>query len=227
MATDTPTDDISMACQIPEWKDITLDILLIGHRRMGKSTMIRRVTRISDVNQDVESEPVTFNTNYGKLTMRIDEWDINEYASEDSYKRVEGVIILLGYPYTSKSIIFTDLRTILEDDLESTTHTVFAYNKNDLLQDQAEESVHLISALTGENCLAPFLELARKITGKPDLVFIEPIATPDVVDDESPITDASSNMDDEHRVDSIVSVIHFGLILIILFLGLINRDIMW
>jgi GTP-binding nuclear protein Ran len=164
--------------------DHRFKVVLVGDGGTGKTTFIHKY-RTGEFNYrytatlGVEVQTVTLRTNYGRLTLEL--WDT---AGQEKFSGL-GPSYYVG---AHAAMIFFDaismvtyrnvnnwgsaLKRICPD-----IHVVVCGNKSDIVPlaqlDIKMNQVHYgISVKTGSNCEKPLLFLARRLTGKPDLVFV-------------------------------------------------------
>lgn len=170
----------------------TFKLVLVGDPGVGKTTFVKRhLTGDFEMRYiptlGVEVHPISFNTNYGNITFNV--WDC---AGQEKYTGLGSGYCLQAHA----AIIMFDVTSPIsyrntEDHYLKVTEVcgeipmTLCGNKVDisvgrkvktkdilLHKKHANLKYYNISAKSNYNCLTPFLELAKDLTGKQDLKFI-------------------------------------------------------
>ena len=153
----------------------TYKIVLIGDACTGKTTYINRLLTGEYTTKyiptlGVEVHPLVFHTNYGQIIFNI--WDCA------GYERFSG--LGEGYYYqASAAIIFTTLNSSNVNSHVKNFHRVCedapyvsVHSKSDVTRPRSRIINYVISSQSNSNLELPFLDLARRLTGHEDLVFV-------------------------------------------------------
>lgn len=158
----------------------TYKIVLVGDGGVGKSTLVKKHLT-SEFSQHyvatlgVEVHPLTFHTNHG--TLRFNMWDTagqEQFGGlKDGYYILGEAAIVMCAVDDESSIERVDiwrqslLPYIPEDKI------IVVNNKCDLDGDSFYQGDSIpISVQNGYNIYEPFLELARRLTGHENLIFV-------------------------------------------------------
>lgn len=177
-------------------------IILIGDGGVGKSAFVNR-HRTGEFDaryiptMGVNVVPLTFNTNYGKITFKV--WDCAGQEKfgglrEGYYQQAQGAICMfdLTSRITCKNIAHWILSVC---GVVPNIPFVICGNKCDMPDIKVTEldlptlqSYYPISARSNYNFEKPFLDLAKQLTGHKDLEFVEmPPIEPPVVNIINPL----------------------------------------
>lgn len=164
-------------------------IVLVGDAGSGKTTFLNRI-RTGEfekkyiATQGVDVIPLTFNTNYGVIVFKV--WDTAGQEKfgglrEKYYQNADAAIAMYDLTKKSQNNILQwvdNVRNVLPD-----IPFIICGNKCDITdrpssglymsQEIANASYFHISAKSNYNFDKPWLELARKLTGHEDLIFID------------------------------------------------------
>ena len=190
---------------------MTFKIILVGDGGVGKTTLIKRL-RTGEFEKKyiptlgVEVYPLKFNTNYGEITFNV--WDTAGQEKfmglkDGYYFLAQGALIMFDVTnrtsYRNVENWYTDVTKVCGEQIP----IVLCGNKVDIFQrmvmpkhikfhrNKPNVSYQEISAKSNYAYEKPFLFLARKLTGKPDLQLIEEgeILPPTIDLSERQITD--------------------------------------
>jgi GTP-binding nuclear protein Ran len=161
----------------------TFDVLLIGDRRVGKTTFINRHLTFQFIKEYTPSNNITvyrlnFNTNYGPICLKV--IDYPEAIPFNYTVDFEAVIIM--FDLTSKSSYNNIIPRL--DRLRNTLpmgNIVICGNKIDILHrevlprdiDVKPQKYYDVSAKSNYQFYKPFLYLLRQLTGNNNLEIIE------------------------------------------------------
>lgn len=150
-------------------------ISLLGSSGVGKSAfLIRHLEGDFHNNLDTIVNVVTFSSNYGPISFECTE---NQVTPD-----MVGVIVMFS---KIKYDTFTDAKAII-DTISEDIPIILVCNKTDIpspsvishddmfaiISSQANICVYPISVKSCYNFEKPFLDLARQLTGHPDLCFV-------------------------------------------------------
>lgn len=180
---------------------LNFKLVLVGDGGVGKTTLIKR-HRTGKFEKKylatigVEVHPLRFHTNYGEITFSC--WDTAGQEKfgglRDGYY-IHAKCAIVMFDITSR-VSYRNIANWYADVLRVAKDIpiVIVGNKIDEEKERKVLPKHItfhrnknlnyfdISAKTNYNFEKPFLDLARKLTGKPDLVFTEaPPITPVLV----------------------------------------------
>lgn len=158
---------------IPSYK-----VVLIGST-CGKSSLLKRIREntfnpIYNKTLGVDVIPLTFNTNYGTIILKI--WDC---STDNHCNHAEGAICMFDL---SCMLSFDNLDVLIRrlQNIAGDIPLVICGNKCELKNQEVNPNKMIakdilyfnISVKDNINCLAPFLQLLRQLTGNIDLEFV-------------------------------------------------------
>jgi GTPase SAR1 family protein len=156
-------------------------VILIGSTRSGKSSIMKRVIGSPNIPHDVSCDvkptkivqvhPIVFETNHGQIQLNV--WDCSGAESEslmDGYWI--GADACIGVVERGKKASIDYLRGVLKNQYIQNIPVVHVVNKSETNnREYYMDNALYVSAKNNTNCLAPFQEIARQLTGHADLVF--------------------------------------------------------
>lgn len=166
-------------------------IVLVGDSGVGKSSFIKRHRNGSFdgkyiATQGVDVTPLTFNTNYGLVTFKV--WDCAGQEKffglgDGYYYNADGAIVMfdLGSRFSADHI--NKWMSSIKNVVPNATFVICG-NKSDLPDKKVDvttllttEKLYCVSSKTAFRYEAPFLHLAKQLSGHEDLEFVEMLNT--------------------------------------------------
>lgn len=160
---------------IPSYK-----IVLVGNYGVGKTAFVKRI-RTGDfqqkyiATQGVDVCPLTLTTNYGDIIFKI--WDCAGQEKfgglrDGYYMGAQGAILMIDLSAVDPTINASNWIQSIKR-VTNEIPLVVCGNKSDLPNKEIGiDGIVKISVKSGQDIKAPLLELARKITGHEDLMFL-------------------------------------------------------
>lgn len=163
-----------MFTELKEYK-----VVMIGNGGVGKTSIVKRLSSGEFQPQyvptlGVEVNPIRINTNYGMIQFNL--WDCagQEYfrgSMDGHYLQANACI---GVIEKSSKLSVRMLTQELKHDSFQNIPVVIILNKMDIETDKIDEfpEAIMVSAKNNQNLHAPFVVLARQLTGLNDLCLI-------------------------------------------------------